>query len=512
MNKEYERLQHLIKEAEDNAINDDQCLYRNGFHIMPPTGWLNDPNGLCQIGGEYHLFFQYSPLDAKGGMKAWGHYVTKDFVTLTYLGAPFLPDEDFDKNGVYSGSSYVDENGMHIFYTGNVKLPGDHDYTYSGRRADTVLVESKDGRSFTGKKVVIDTDQYPEGYSCHIRDPKVWKENGVYYMVLGARTSDDKGRILLYRSDDMIKWSLNGEIGSNEKFGYMWECPDYFELDGSHIISFSPQGLEAEEYRFQNIYQSGYVIEDRNPVDTCNAVRSNNGGSPGQEDSAQINNNHADMIIDEGLFTEWDMGFDFYAPQTFADESGRRIIVGWAGMPDAEYTNGEVDAENWQHCFTVPRKLSVGKDSSGRRMVLQTPICEIEKLRDTNAVVTIDEASSAEYISENGLMDIICSGIDGDFSLTIADYVKFVYNDGKVSLTLSQECGRCRNIRKAEHGGINSLRILVDSSIIEYYINDGEMVFTTRFYKKDKSVKAVFEMNGADIVIYPMKKMAIESI
>jgi len=206
------------------------------------------------------------------------------------------------------------------------------------------------------------------------------------------------------------------------------------------------------------------------------------------------------------------MGFDFYAPQTFADESGRRIIVGWAGMPDAEYTNGEVDAENWQHCFTVPRKLSVGKDSSGRRMVLQTPICEIEKLRDTNAVVTIDEASSAEYISENGLMDIICSGIDGDFSLTIADYVKFVYNDGKVSLTLSQECGRCRNIRKAEHGGINSLRILVDSSIIEYYINDGEMVFTTRFYKKDKSVKAVFEMNGADIVIYPMKKMAIESI
>ena len=162
MNQEFDRIQELIRKAESEAVNGDDCLFRNGFHIMPPTGWLNDPNGLCQIGGEYHLFFQYSPLDARGGMKAWGHYVTKDFVTLTYLGAPFVPDEEFDKSGVYSGSSYVDENGMHIFYTGNVKLPGDHDYTYSGRRADTILVESPDGRNFTGKKVVIDTDEYPK--------------------------------------------------------------------------------------------------------------------------------------------------------------------------------------------------------------------------------------------------------------------------------------------------------------------------------------------------------------
>lgn len=26
------------------------------FHLMPPSGWLNDPNGLCQLHGTYHIF------------------------------------------------------------------------------------------------------------------------------------------------------------------------------------------------------------------------------------------------------------------------------------------------------------------------------------------------------------------------------------------------------------------------------------------------------------------------
>ena len=483
MNQEYDRIQALIKEAEAKAINGDECLFRNGFHIMPPTGWLNDPNGLCQINGEYHLFFQYSPLDARGGMKAWGHYVTKDFVNLTYLGAPFVPDEEFDKNGVYSGSSYVDNDGMHIFYTGNVKLPGDHDYTYSGRRADTVLVESRDGRNFTEKKVVIDTDEYPKGYSCHIRDPKVWKEKDLYYMVLGARTGNDEGRILVYKSLDMKSWELTCEVGSKEKFGYMWECPDYFELDGTHVISFSPQGLNDEEYRYQNIYQSGYVITDESPV-SCK-----------------------EMTIDEEKFIEWDMGFDFYAPQTFLNESGRRIIIGWAGMPDAKYSNGEVEPENWQHCFTVPRELKVGKGKDEVMRVFQNPIKEIEALRTGETVRIIN--SNKEYVSETGLMDIVCEGITGEFDITIDGFVKFSYSSGTIALTLDDEHGFGRALRKAKISDINSLRILVDSSIIEYYINDGEMVFTTRFYKKQKQVKTVFDLNAEGITVYPMNKMTI---
>lgn len=500
MNEEYKRLQLLIKEAEDNAPNDDECLYRNSFHISPPTGWLNDPNGLCQMDGEYHLFFQYSPLDARGGMKAWGHYVTKDFINVTYLGAPFVPDKDFDRNGVYSGSSFVDEEGMHIFYTGNVKLPGEYDYTYSGRRADTILVESKDGRTFTDKKVVIDTDEYPDGFSCHIRDPKVWKQGDSYYMVLGARTINDEGRILVYRSSDMLKWTLTEIIGSHEKFGYMWECPDYFALDNMHVISFSPQGLETCELRYQNIYQSGYIIDECNSLDKDFSFSNINDIEESGENAPKR------FILDESSFEEWDMGFDFYAPQTFLDENGRRILIGWAGVSDAEYSNLEVETEKRQHCFTVPRLLNIKVGVDGKKKVFQTPISEIENLRIGDGIIIKPKSA---FISDTGLMDILCDNLPDVFSVNIGDGVNFSYDGELISLELNNKCGLGRKLRKAKLSIINSIRILVDSSIIEYYINDGEIVFTTRFYKNEQRVKAFFDMDEADITIYQMKSMTM---
>ena len=493
MNQEYERLQKLIKEAEEKAASKGNMRYRNGFHIMPPTGWLNDPNGLCQLGDEYHLFFQYSPLDARGGMKAWGHYVTKDFVNLHYAGAPFVPDEDFDKNGVYSGSSYVDEQGMHIFYTGNVKLPGDYDYVNAGRRADTVLIESKDGVNFSEKRVVIDTDEYPEGYSCHIRDPKVWKEDHTYYMVLGARTVDSVGQILVYSSADMIKWGLYRVISSEKPFGYMWECPDIFNIDEEHVISFSPQGLDAEEYRYQNTYQSGYVMVNDDPVDDGLDV-----GSGSQNEQ---------LVIDQEKFVEWDMGFDFYAPQTFEDNSGRRILVGWAGMPDPGYENGETETENWQHCFTVPRELSVKNGADGKKRVFQNPIKEIETLR-TGEVSSID--MTGRYKSNCECLDVLCSDISGDFSVVLDDGVIFKYEGDVISLSLTDEYGYGRKLRKTKISSVDSVRILVDSSILEFYINEGELVFTTRYYKAGAQIELVFDMPDADVKIYNMRGAIVE--
>ena len=97
------------------------------------------------------------------------------------------------------------------------------------------------------------------------------------------------------KSENLKEWKFKHIITTPEAFGYMWECPDYFELDGKKFLSVSPQGLKREEFRFQNIYQSGYF--------------------PVKEDGS----------VDERDFREWDMGFDFYAPQTFTDNSGRRL-------------------------------------------------------------------------------------------------------------------------------------------------------------------------------------------
>lgn len=481
MNQEYLRIQEQIHRAEAEAMAENAGFYRLGFHLMPPTGWLNDPNGLCQLGDTYHLFFQYAPLDARGGMKTWGHYTTTDFCRFTYLGVPLVPDMPFDRNGVYSGSAYTDEEGMHIYYTGNVKLSGEHDYVTSGRRADTIMVESKDGMHFGDKQVVISSDDYPQNYSCHIRDPKVWRENDTGYMVLGGRTKSDEGRILIYTSSDMKKWELLREITAKGALGYMWECPDLFFLDGHPVISFSPQGLKAEEFRYQNLYQSGYFISDVNPLTQ-------------------------DIAVDEALFMEWDMGFDFYAPQTFQDSSGRRILIGWAGMPDAEYKNGEVEKENWQHCFTVPRRLTLKQTEDGIKRVYQEPVEEIKKLRtgDSYKLKKEHAAFKEEYL------DIEIERLPRVFKFTIADGVTFSYNGEWAALSLTEDTGLGRKIRRAKIFSINSIRILVDSSILEYYINDGEIVFTTRYYKKEKGTVIQTDFSGADVTVYPMERIVVK--
>ena len=61
-------LERNIKVIEKNA-DLTEGRFRLGHHLMPPVGWLNDPNGLCWYKGKYHVFFQYAPFDVEGGLK-----------------------------------------------------------------------------------------------------------------------------------------------------------------------------------------------------------------------------------------------------------------------------------------------------------------------------------------------------------------------------------------------------------------------------------------------------------
>ncbi len=117
----------------------------------------------------------------------------------------------------------------------------------------------------SGKRnVLLEMKDYPTGYTNHIRDPKVWKAGDTCYMVLGGRKKDNRGAVLLYASKDKKHWEFVREVTTREPFGYMWECPDAFCLDGQWLLSVSPQGLKREEFCRQNIYQSGTLYYLKN--------------------------------------------------------------------------------------------------------------------------------------------------------------------------------------------------------------------------------------------------------
>ncbi len=420
--------------------------WRQLLHLEPPRGWLNDPNGLCWFNGKYHVFFQYAPGDVNGGVKkCWGHYESPDFLKWDFTGTVLSPDIPEDRDGVYSGSAIIADGVMELFYTGNVKEIGDYDYITSGRGANVIRVSSKDGRSFSEKRVILRNSDYPEYCSCHVRDPKLWKENGKYYMILGARTLSKEGCVLIYESDDLNEWRFAKKM-SAPNFGYMWECPDLFDVDGQKLLSVSPQGLLNYEVRFQNVYSSGYF---------------------------RVNNDH---LRD---FEEWDHGFDFYAPQTFEAPDGRRILIGWMGIGDSNYTNPTAEL-GWQHCLTIPRELTVSKDGA----ILQNPVKELESLRDKEISV-----------SNNGMETIkapfeLFGNINGEFEVTLNNTVVLSYDKKVFRLKFedgSQGCGR--RIRNAEIEGCKNIRIIADISSLEIFLDGGRKVLSTRFYPDDANIK-----------------------
>ena len=358
---------------------------RLAYHLMPETGWLNDPNGLCQFQGLYHIYYQYTPFEPTGEIKLWGHYTTRDFIHYKQEEPALFPDQDLDAHGVYSGSAYVEDKTIHYFYTGNVKLfdRDDYDYIMSGRVSNTIHVTSRDGYHFSAKELVMNHKDYPADMSCHIRDPKVFKKGEYYYMVLGARDTLSKGMVLVYRSMDLTNWEYFNRITTEQTFGYMWECPNLVKFDEQMILFCCPQGVETAGYDYENLYQNGYYL---------------------------INGDlEKDYRLSE--FIEFDHGFDYYAPQLFIDEQGRTIIIGWMGMPDVPYTN-PTTKYNWQHAFTLPRELTFKNNK-----VYQLPISETKSLRKAKEIINL---SNHEKISCKGnIYELYLPINNRDFTLTL---------------------------------------------------------------------------------------------
>lgn len=423
-----------------------QDIWRCQFHLVPPVGWLNDPNGLCQYQGAFHVFFQYAPDYPEHDVKSWGHYISTDLVHWSFAGIAFYPDTIYDKDGAFSGCALTEQDSLVLYYTGNVQQEGEHDYTHSGRESNTLRVTTKDGMHFSKKECILNNEDYPSNYTCHIRDPKVWIEENLYKMVLGGRKQDDTGAILLYQSEDGIHWNYMHDLTSRQPFGFMWECPDIFQMDGQRFLSACPQGVEAEEFRYQNLHQSGYF-----PVDMG-----------------------LSEAIDEASFREWDMGFDFYAPQTFVDEAGRRILIGWAGGPGTEYAEPTLEY-GWIHTLTIPRLLT-----NRNGILLQTPIPELEQLRSNCQVVAAGQWFSFRYCFDWELN--VQASVRQDFSIHITPDLQLTYDGSVIALTFLNDSGAGRGTRTMLCDNITNIRILADCSILEIFINDGVIVLTTRFF------------------------------
>lgn len=311
-------------------------------------------------------------------------------------------------------------------------------------------VDTRASKSCSGLFLEVLGLYYPVNMSKHVRDPKIYKKDGRYYMIQGGRDAESYGCALLFCSDDLEHWKWYDTVRTAKPFGYMWECPDLFEIDGQQIMTCCPQGVDQKGYDYQNVYQCGYF-----PVEF------------------DLKNKSYSF----GKFQEFDKGFDIYATQTFADEAGRRILIGWMGIPDADYDNDATVAYDWIHALTMPRELE-WKDGK----ILQHPLKEMKDLRKN--VFTCELEAFTKWAPADCCFELRLDVEEAkNLELKLREDVTISWKDGLFTLSMG-ESGRGRKQRFAKVEELSDITIFSDTSAIEIFINNGETVLTTRVYSE----------------------------
>lgn len=439
--------------------------WRPQFHFTAPFAWMNDPNGLIYFKGWYHLFYQYNPKQCEWGAMHWGHAVSKDMFHWRDMPIALRPDQPYDKHmegGCFSGSAVEKDGGLYLFYSATVKVDGI-------TRQTQCLVTSEDGIHFEKYKnnPIISTP--PQGNSEDFRDPKVFKENGKWYMVLGGSIGGadcaGDGRIFLYESPDLYQWSFCGNVlESNGKLGTMFECPDMFQLNGKWILTCSPMN-------HPNYNKALYCVGNMD-FENC------------RYEIEKIGN--------------LDYGFDYYAPQSFLDVNGNRVLMAWQnGWPWMPWCKdwGPTKNENWRGSLSVPRKASLEDDLS----LCLYPVHEFGELVENKTINKDVRIAEEQYFisPENPKCFYLRLKIDTEKVDSRFIEIGVLGNGNKVTSLNLDLIGKVVTLDKEQadqfNGGkINCLLdikktviefdILVDYSSIEVYINKGRYCITTNVY------------------------------
>ena len=467
--------------------------HRPQFHFVSPAGWLNDPNGVAQRDGVYHLFYQYNPSAPVHQQIHWGHATSRDLITWKDQPVALTPEGSGpDANGCWSGV-LVDDNGTPtLLYSG-------HDDA-NDLEVGCLATSSDDLRTWTKHAQNPVVTAPPELDLVAFRDHCVWRENGSWRQLVGAGIHGLGGTALLFESEDLRQWryvgplaagdiegrgQLGGEPGTVTWTGAVWECIDLFRLgaDGKSAAPGAPDALSGTDVLVFSAwaYQTFHTLYYTGTYD-------------------------GDAFTPKSLH-RFDLGERaFYAPQSFLDDTGRRIVFGWV---QEERPTSESVAAGWSGAMSLPR---IATWHAGA--VHFAPTSEVAALR-TDHYAVVDE-NSPVVLSPGDHLDGP-SGLQLDLdlqlrvppgaeaNLTVLDghaertviKIRRTTLDSLGQLTLDRSTASLNpQIRSTGRDGTFPigtddrihLRVLIDHSVLEIFANGQPLtarVYPTRPYDAD---------------------------
>lgn len=247
-----------------------------------------------------------------------------------------------------------------------------------------------------------------------------------------------EGRLLIYRSDDLVTWELAGTV-ERDGLGWMWECPDWFEVDGTGVLMVSPMGL---------------LDDGAAPTDMAICMLADF-----DEDTCRM------ALADSYQF--FDYGLDLYAPQSALDAEGRRTVIAWLRMPAAV----EAAEGTWRGMMSLPRVVEVTgghiyfRIHPNVRAAYRLPVSPEQASARTGYHLAIE-------LHEDESLDLGGYRIARTGGRIVADRSAVCPHNGKCRLT-----SETPEVREGDR-----LDIFVDANMVETYVNDGEYVLSHAFF------------------------------
>ncbi len=314
----------------DLQINGPWCVddpQRPICHAQPPRAWTNEPHGLIHWGGQYHLFYQKNPDGPYWSHLNWGHMTSPDLLRWTEMPVALTPELPYECKGCWSGSVIEHEGKLTLIYT-----------AVDEAKAGISLAFSDDGVNFTkypGNPVIPSPPK--GGDFLDFRDPFVWREGDVYYLIIGSGVKDVGGTALLYRSNDLIGWEFLRQIlsGDTSSSGSFWEMPIFLKMGNHHALVVSEIPGRA------SYWVGSWEHEKFNLLSS--APR------------------HLELFN------------HLLSPTPLIEENGRIVIMGI--IPD-ERPPKELSSAGWAHLYSLPRVLSIDENGT----IIQQPHPSVEAL------------------------------------------------------------------------------------------------------------------------------------
>lgn len=462
--------------ANMNKVND---LYKPTFHLTAPYGWMNDPNGFTYYNNQIHMFYQHNPYSSEWDTMHWGHATSTDFIKWTHQPVALAPTQQgIDTvGGCFSGSAIAHNNFLYLFYTG------------VNEEQEICMAASKDGVYFEKypNNPVIRFSEVPEGVRKDgFRDPKVFKHNDIFYMIIGAQDKVS-GQVLMYKSEDLLNWTYIGQVletfdkhSSGLHVDGAIECPDFIIVDNQELITGSLMNYPQNETH-QNVNSPVYFVGSMN-YET---------GKFGYTD-----------------FYDLDYGFDFYAPQTMTLPDGRVIMTAWMQTLGRTFPTHQL-GHNWCGAQILPRELTF-KDGK----LYQNPVREIENYyqnKVTKSELSVSNSETIEGISGNKIdltLTLDCTNSQKGGLKVLEqgnEYTSIYYDKALGSIVINRENSGNKITGSEQNASyrlakidcdVVKLRIIIDVSSIEIFINDGEKVMTSVVYPINSGENITFFSEG----------------